>query len=117
MAQSYTVGGTGTRENEDYDNAKYYYELAKNLVDGINNAFIPMGTVTFAELAIAEKATGYVYNISDDFVTDGTFREGEGKNYTAGTNVYYTADGYWDCFGGSAPSTATVDEIKAYLGI
>lgn len=29
QAQSYAIGGTGTRENEDTDNAMYYYEQAK----------------------------------------------------------------------------------------
>lgn len=116
-AQSYAVGGTGTRNNEDYDNAYYYYELTKNIVVGLDSGFIPMGTVTFSELSNAEKATGYVYNISDDFVTDDSFREGEGKSYTAGTNVYYTANGYWDCFGGASSPIATVDEVKSYLGI
>lgn len=116
-AQSYAVGGTGTRTNEDYDNAHYYYNLTKNIVIGLDTGFIPMGTVAFSELANVEKATGYVYNINDDFVTDETFREGSGKSYTAGTNVYYTAGGYWDCFGGAASPTATVDEVKYYLGI
>ena len=116
-AQSYAVGGTGTRANEDTDNAQYYYDMIKDVVSGINNAFIPMGTVSFSELANIEKSAGYVYNISDDFVTDETFREGEGKLYTAGTNVYYTANGYWDCFGGAATPIATVDEVKEYLGI
>ena len=116
-AQSYAVGGTGTRDNEDYDNAHYYYELTKNIVIGLDSGFIPMGTVTFAELASVEKATGYVYNISDDFVTTSDFREGEGKSYTAGTNVYFCADGMWDCFGGASSPTATVDEVKTYLGI
>ena len=115
-AQSYAVGGTGTRVNEDYDNAHYYYELIKNIVIGLDTGFIPMGTISFSELANVEKATGYVYNINDDFVTDSSFREGEGKSYTAGTNVYYTANGQWDCFGGTS-NTATVDEVKDYLGI
>ena len=96
-AQSYAVGRTGTRTDEDYDNAYYYYNLT--------------------ELASVEKAAGYVYNISDDFVTDDTFREGAGKSYTAGTNVYYTANGQWDCFGGAASPTATVSEVKDYLSI
>lgn len=117
FAKSYTVGGTGTRENEDTDNTQYYYGLVKSVVDGLNSGFIPIGTISFSELATAEKATGFTYNISDDFVTDETFREGAGKAYTAGTNVYYTSDGYWDCFGGSASPTATVDEVKSYLGI
>ena len=116
-AQSYAVGGTGTRSNEDYDNAHYYYNLTKNIVIGLDTGFIPMGTISFAELASIEKATGYVYNISDDFITNDTFREGEGKSYTAGTNVYYTANGQWDCFGGAASPTATVGEVKDYLGI
>ena len=117
LAKSYAIGGTGIRENEHNDNAYYYYGLTKSIVNGLNSGFIPIGTISFAELASAEKATGFTYNISDDFVTDNTFREGSGKSYTAGTNVYYTADGYWDCFGGSASATATVDEVMEYLGI
>ena len=116
-AQSYAVGGTGTRADEDYDNAHYYYNLIKNIVIGLDTGFIPMGTISFSELASVEKATGYVYNISDDFVTDNTFREGAGKSYTAGTNVYFCANGVWDCFGGAASPTATVSEVKDYLGI
>ena len=116
-AQSYAVGGTGTRGNEDSDNAQYYYEAIKNIVVGLDSGFIPMGTITFAELANAEKVTGYVYNISDDFVTDENFKEGSGKSYTAGTNVYYCADGFWDCLGGSSQSIATLSEVKEYLGI
>jgi hypothetical protein len=116
-AQSYAVGGTSTRNNEDYDNAKYYYNLTKNIVIGLDTGFIPMDTVAFAELASVEEATGYVYNISDDFVTDESFREGAGKSYTSGTNVYFCASGQWDCFGGASSPTATVSEVKDYLGI
>lgn len=99
------------------EKASNYCEIVKSVVDGLNSGFIPIGTITFAELATAEKATGFTYNISDDFVTDETFREGAGKAYTAGTNVYYTIDNYWDCFGGSASPTATVEEVKEYLSI
>ena len=117
LSKSYAVGSTGIRDGEDRDNSYYYYGLVKTVVDGLNSGFIPMGTISFAELAVVAKATGFTYNINDDFVTDDTFREGAGKMYTAGTNVYYTADGYWDCFGGSASPTATVDEVMEYLGI
>ena len=99
------------------ENASNYCEVVKSVVDGLNSGFIPIGTIAFADLATAEKATGFTYNISDDFITDETFREGAGKSYTAGTNVYYTIDNYWDCFGGSASPTATVDEVREYLGI
>lgn len=118
MSKSYAVGNAGgIRENEDFDNAKYYYELTKNITTGLDSCFIPMGTIYFGELVIVEKATGYVYNIKNDFITDDTFREGAGKPYTAGTNVYYTANGQWDCFGGTSSPSATVYEVKSYLGI
>lgn len=35
LAESYAVGGTGTREGEDKDNAKYYMEQAKQQTGGI----------------------------------------------------------------------------------
>lgn len=116
-AQSYAVGGTGTRDDEDTNNSYYYYERVKSIVNGLDSGFIPMGTISFSELATVEKLTGYVYNIRDDFVTDSSFAEGEGKSYTAGTNVYFCASGLWDCFGGAASPTATVGEVKDYLGI
>lgn len=116
-AQSYAVGGTGTRDGEDTNNSQYYYELTKTVVDGLNSGFIPMGTISFSELATAEKATGFTYNIRDDFVTNESFAEGAGKQYTAGTNVYIRYDGMFDCFGGAVSPTATVAEVKEYLGI
>lgn len=96
--------------------SEYCIEV-KNILDGLNSGFIPMGTISFSELATVSKAKGYVYNINEDFVTDDTFREGAGVSYTLGTNVYFTGDGKWDCFGGSASVTATVDEVKSYLSI
>ena len=97
--------------------ANEYLMEVKGILDGLNSGFIPMGTISFSELATASKATGYVYNINENFITDDTFREGAGMSYTVGTNVYYTGDGFWDCFGGSASVTATVDEVKSYLNI
>lgn len=35
LAESYAIGGTGTREGEDTDNAKYYMEQAKHQTGGI----------------------------------------------------------------------------------
>jgi hypothetical protein len=89
---------------------------------------------------------GYLYDISDDFITDDSFRMGAGAQYAAGTNVYYTVDGKWDCLAGATvtgikgnnetdykkgnvnitpenvgaiPSAdiATLDEVKEFLGI
>ena len=106
-----------TNAKESEEKANEYYELVKSVVDGLNGGFIPIGTITFEELATVEKNTGFTYNISNDFVTTVDFAEGAGKVYTAGTNVYCRSDGLWDCFGGSASPTATVDEVKSYLGI
>lgn len=117
LSKSYAVGGTGIRDGEDTDNSRYYYEMSKTIVENMTGGFVPMGSIFFSELASAEKATGYTYNIKDDFITDDTFKEGSGKSYTAGTNVYCAADGYWDCLGGSTYPVATVDEVKTYLSI
>lgn len=131
-------------------NAYNYYLQAEAIVNGLNGAFLPMGTIMYSELASLKEsgtvAAGYLYNISDNFTTDETFKMGAGVEYEAGTNVYYTADGYWDCLAGATvtgvkgsnetiyrkgnveltaenvgaiPSAniATVDEAKTYLGI
>lgn len=101
LARSYTVGDTDTRENEAVNNAKYYYEQSKRISEGLNGALLPMGTISFSQLSIQTKSAGYMYNISDDFVSDNTFKDGGNISYPAGTNVYYTADGYWDCLSAS----------------
>lgn len=131
-------------------NAYNYYVQTEAITNGLNGAFLPMGTIEYAELATLVEnnavAAGYLYNISDNFTTDDTFRMGAGVEYTAGTNVYRTADGYWDCLTGmtvtgvkgdkeadyrkgnvnltaenvgaiSISDIATVEEMKNYLGI
>lgn len=97
LARSYAVGDTNTREGEITDCAKYYYEQSKQISEDLNGALLPMGTIPFAQLVNQTKASGYMYNISDDFVSDATFKDGGDITYPAGTNVYYTADGFWDC--------------------
>ncbi len=121
LSRSYAVGDTDYREGEATDNAKYYYEQTKNISLGLSGAFIPMGTITFAELQNQTKVTGYTYNISDDFMSDDTFKDGSGIRYPCGTNVYYTADGYWDCLAGSLLSgikgDAETDFRQGYVNI
>lgn len=112
-------------------NALSYKETVVNINDSIVGSintlasngnvgsFIFMDTITFEELISLsddKKAIGYVYCVTNDFTTNNSFVNGSGLSYTAGTNVYYTADG-WNCLGGSASVTATVDEVKSYLGI
>lgn len=88
-----------------------YYLQAEAITNGLNGAFLPMGTIEYSELETLKEsgtvAAGYLYNISDNFVTDETFRMGAGVEYDAGANVYYTADGNWDVLAG-----ATVTGVK-----
>ena len=97
IARSYTNGDTNTREGEITDCARYYYEQLKQISEGLNGALLPMGTIPFAQLINQTKVSGYMYNISDDFISDTTFKDGGNITYPAGTNIYYTADGFWDC--------------------
>lgn len=101
LSESYAHGGTGVRPNENVDSSQYYYEQAKRISQGLEGALLPMGTIAFAQLPVVTRQAGYMYNIMDDFTTDNTFKEGAGYTYPAGTNVYYTADGYWDCLSGT----------------
>ena len=88
-AQSYAVGGTGSREGEDSDNAKYYYQQAKDVSEGLKGGLQPHGTVAFADLpALADVSTGWMFNISDEFTTVDDFKEGAGNVIPAGANIY-----------------------------
>lgn len=145
-----SANDSATDASVSEQNAQNYYLQAEAIVNGLNGAFLPKGTITFAELADLKEsdtvAAGYLYNISDNFVTDDTFRMGAGIEYEAGTNVYYTVDGQWDCLAGmtvtgikganetiyrkgnvdisaenvgavAITDIATVDEVKEFLGI
>lgn len=91
-------------------NAQNYYLQTEAITNGLNGAFLPKGTITFAELLTLKEngavGAGYLYNISDDFTTDENFRT-PGKVCGAGTSVYYTVDEQFDVFVG-----ATVAGVK-----
>lgn len=146
-----------TKASVYMENAKRYMDAAQadalkinNRLDEMVDAFLPMGTITYAELQALKESgnisAGHLYNISDNFTTDDSFREGAGVEYAAGTNVYYTATGKFDCLAGTTVSgvkgnneteyrkgnvnitpenigalssvdVATTDEVKGYLGI
>lgn len=114
-SQSYAVGTDGTvRENDQLDNAKYYFEQVLHVAQGLQGALLPMGTLPFSELAELtdeRKKPGYMYNISDSFTTDESFKDGANYQYPEGTNVYYTADGYWDCLAGTFLTADNFEEI------
>ena len=101
-AESYAVGGTGSREGEDTDNAAYYYRQAKSISESFAGALRPMGTVSFASLsALTSVTAGDMYNISDEFTTMDDFKEGAGSVIPAGANIYKTSDGKWDVLAGT----------------
>ena len=111
LSQSYAEGTENVvRPNDSKDNSKFYSDLAKklteeaqkllkqaqNIVSAISSgAILPAGTVPFEELP-EEPHVGYMYNISNAFVTDNRFADGAGIKYNPGANVYYTQDGQWD---------------------
>ena len=111
MSKSYAVGTDGqVRPGDPTDNSKYYSDLAQYLTDeaaklldqaqklisaATAGALIPSGTVAFENLP-TEPQVGYMYNISNAFVTDDRFAEGPGIQYNPGANVYWTRDGQWD---------------------
>lgn len=100
LSKSYAVGGTGTREGEDVDNAKYYYEQAKYISQG-GNGLVPLGSIAFENLPTEDIITNAMYNISNDFTSDERFIDGGGILYGKGSNVFYTADGKWDVLAAS----------------
>lgn len=116
MSKSYAVGTDGeVRQNDATDNSKFYSELAQKLTDeaqklldqaqkivaaASTGALVPAGTVAFEDLP-DEPKVGYMYNISNDFVTDSRFVEGTGVFYRAGANIYWTKDGQWDVMVGT----------------
>lgn len=100
-AKSYCHGGTKTRENEDTDNAEYYYRQAKQISQSLNG-IIPQGTVAFADLPTEGMAYGYMYNISDEFVSDERFNDGGGVYYGPGNNVIWISGDLWDVTAGSS---------------
>ena len=100
-----------SRTGEDADNAKYYYEQARDISSSIGGGLIPKGTITFSELDSQQKIAGFMYHITDSFTTDSTFRQGAGIFYPSGTNVYYTADGKWDCL---ADIEQTLNDLGVY---
>lgn len=107
-SKSYAIGtGNEYREGDATDNSKFYKEEAQKilkqamtLLESVSSGgLLPAGTVAFEDLPVSAQ-TGYMYNISNAFVTDERFSDGAGLHYNAGANVYWTADGKWDVLTG-----------------
>lgn len=71
LAESYAIGGTGTREGEDTDNAKYYMEQAKLQTGGIPT-----------KVSELENDAGYITKKVSD-LTNYLTKTGDGSNLTA----------------------------------
>ena len=117
LAKSYAVGGTGTREGEDTDNARYYMEQAK--------------AVSAVDIATTEKAgivkpDGTTITVDEDGTLHGQSKVDEmtgataDKDGTSGTvpapkageeNMFLRGDGTWAKVSGgsSIAPKATVD--------
>ena len=114
-AQSYAVGGTGSRDGEDSDNAKYYFEQVKDVSEAIKGGLQPRGTVAFADLPqLADCVTGWMFNISDEFTTTADFKEGAGNTVPAGANIYKTSDEKWDVLAGTPVTGVKGAKEKSY---
>lgn len=102
LSESWAVGGTNTRTGEDTNNSKYWSDKAQEAYDALGSALVPKGTITFANLPnLADVKQGWMYNISDAFISDARFKDGAGKSYGEGSNVYaiedsQTSQKYWD---------------------
>ena len=61
-------------------------------IQAVPTAIVPKGTKTFAQLVpatdLAAGSLGYMWNISDAFITTADFAEGAGHSIPAGANVY-----------------------------
>lgn len=121
QSKSYAHGGTGLRVGEDTDNSEYYSKVAKKLVEEAtkiletvsSGGLIPAGTVRYEELPSAPMI-GFMYNVSNDFITDDRFIDGAGKFYSAGSNVYWTVEGKWDVLAANAVFGVKGDKEEEY---
>ena len=108
-AESATAAATSANSASTYednaktymDNANAYAKEAKEAASSITGALKPKGTITFNNLPnLSATDVGAMYNISDEFVSTDSFKDGGGITYPPGTNIYKTEDNMWDCLAG-----------------
>lgn len=92
LAESYAVGGTGTREGEDTDNAKYYMEQAKLQTGGIPTKVSELENDVGYITKSVSNLTNYYDKTSVDkkidaipktYLTNYLTKTGDGSNLTA----------------------------------
>lgn len=94
-------------------NAKAAENSAKQYADSWKGSLLPKGFITFSELPTSGNVAGHMYHITHAFTTDSRFKDGAGYSYPAGTNVYWTADGKWDCLSGNITKEISQVEYDA----
>lgn len=88
LAESYAIGGTGTREGEDTDNAKYYMEQAKQQTGGIPTKVSELENDAGYITKDADNLTNYYDKITTDQklanidLTDNLKKTGDASNTT-----------------------------------
>ncbi len=137
MSKSYAVGGTGSREGEDSDNAKYYSEQAKAIAGGVRVTGVKGakeetyrdGNVNLALNDIGA-ANGEIYGdtsvnmgrlegsvIGEYSFTSGRSNVASGKRSTAfGRNNRVTGDNAFSC-GTYCEATGSTAYTEGYLNI
>lgn len=86
-------------------------EVEAEIRSQISGVYKPQGAVAFANLpTLSASIEGYVYNVTDAFVTTANFVEGAGHSHPAGTNVVCVEHGtgvyMWDCLTGAIDLSA-----------
>lgn len=92
LAESYAIGGTGTREGEDTDNAKYYMEQAKQQTGGIPTKVSELeNDVGYITKKVSDLTNYYdktsvdkkIDAIPKTYLTNYLTKTGDGSNLTA----------------------------------
>lgn len=103
-----------TNSAKSKSEAQKYAEQAKEISESLSGALRPLGTISFADLpSTADANSGDMYNITGHFTTTTDFKEGAGNIIPAGSNVYLTADRYWDVLAGT-PVTGVKGAKEVY---
>lgn len=116
-------GGNDATTKDYVDTKVSGLQTASQVKAAINSAltgvYTPRGSIHFADLPQPQEGNkGYVYNVMNDFTTTSAFLEGEGRAYSAGTNVacvYAGSDnGYkWDVLASTIDLTElTADDVQ-----
>lgn len=101
LAESYAIGGTGTREGEDTDNAKYYMEQAKLQTGGIPTKVSELENDVGYITKSVSNLTNYYDKTSVDkkidaipktYLTNYLTKTGDGSNLTAAFEEATTLD-------------------------